>query len=110
AVGEGLASRRLPLLLIAAFSALALLLSSVGVYAMFASLAAAREREFGVRIALGSRPGAIVGLMLRQGAGWMAAGLLGGGIGMVRMVSLYSGRGYGSAKLIGASRMSSSAC
>ncbi len=95
AVGEGLASRRLPLLLIAAFSALALLLSSVGVYAMFASLAAAREREFGVRIALGSRPGAIVGLMLRQDAGWMAAGLLGGALGIVLVVRLLRGWLFG---------------
>src|SRR6185295_6703715 len=78
AVGEGLASRHLPVMLMTAFGALALLLASVGVYGMFASMAAAREREFGVRMALGSRPSAIAGLMLRQGAAWMAAGLVGG--------------------------------
>ena len=51
---DGFAVRRLPVVLMTAFGALALLLASVGVYAMFAAMAAAREREFGVRVALGS--------------------------------------------------------
>jgi putative ABC transport system permease protein len=54
----------------------------VGVYAMFASLAAAREREFGVRVALGSSRRAIATLVLRQGATWMGLGLLAGGFGV----------------------------
>ena len=91
AVGEGLASRRLPILLMTAFAALALLLASVGVYAMFASMAAAREHEFGVRLALGSPPQAIAGLMLRQGAAWMAAGLAGGALATVLVVRLLRG-------------------
>ena len=85
-VGEKLASRRLPVFLMGAFGALALLLASVGVYAMFASMAAEREREFGVRLALGSRPRAIAGLVLWQGALWMAAGLAGGALGIVMVV------------------------
>ncbi len=95
AVGEGLASRRLPVMLMTAFGAVALLLASVGVYGMFAGMAAAREREFGVRMALGSRPSAIAGLMLRQGAGWMAAGLSGGALGMILVVRLLRGWLYG---------------
>ena len=50
---------------------------------MFASMAAAREREFGVRVALGSSRQAIAGLVLRQGAVWMALGLVGGALGVV---------------------------
>ena len=95
AVGEALAARRLPVMLITAFSALALLLASVGVYGMFASMAAAREREFGVRMALGSRPSAIAGLLLRQGAGWMAAGLSGGALGVALVVRVLRGWLYG---------------
>jgi len=95
AVGAGLAPRRLPVMLMTAFGALALLLASVGVYAMFASMAAAREREFGVRMALGSRPSAIAGLLLRQGAGWMAAGLSGGALGIFVVVRLLRGWLYG---------------
>ena len=62
---------------------------------MFASMAAAREREFGVRMALGSRPRAIAGLVLRQGAGWMAAGLAGGALGIVLVVRLLRDLLYG---------------
>jgi predicted permease len=79
---SGLAARRLPVVLMTAFGGLALLLASVGVYAMFASMAAAREREFGVRIALGSSRPAIATLVLRQGGVWMLAGLMVGAVGV----------------------------
>jgi ABC-type antimicrobial peptide transport system permease subunit len=82
-------------MLMTGFGALALLLASVGVYAMFSSLAAAREREFGVRMALGSRPGEIAGLLLRQGVGWMAAGLSGGALGTALVVQLLRAWLYG---------------
>ncbi len=94
-LGEGIAGRRLPVLLMTGFGVLALLLASVGVYAMFSSLAAAREREFGIRLALGSRPGAIVALVLRQGAGWMATGLAVGALGIVVVARLVSNLLYG---------------
>jgi putative ABC transport system permease protein len=82
-IGTTFAPRRLPVVLMTAFGALALLLASVGVYAMFATMAAAREREIGVRIALGATRGGIASLILRQGGGWMAAGLVVGGAGVV---------------------------
>ena len=94
-LGEGIAGRRLPVLLMTGFGVLALLLASVGVYAMFASLAATREREFGIRLALGSRPGAIAALVLRQGAAWMAAGLAMGAFGIVLVVRLVRDLLYG---------------
>jgi putative ABC transport system permease protein len=87
-LGAGLAGRRLPVLLMTAFGALALLLASVGVYSLFASMTGAREREFGVRMALGSRPRAIAGLVLRQGMGWIAAGLAMGSLGIVIVARL----------------------
>ena len=82
-LAEGSAGRRLAVLLMAAFGALALLLASVGVYALFTSLAAAREQEFGVRMALGSSARGLVGIVLRQGAVWMAIGLAGGSAGVL---------------------------
>jgi predicted permease len=82
-VGGSFAMRRLPVVLMTAFGALALLLASVGVYAMFANMAAAREREFGVRVALGSTPRAIASLVLWQGGAWMIAGLAIGAAGVV---------------------------
>jgi ABC-type antimicrobial peptide transport system permease subunit len=82
-LADGLTARRLPVVLMTAFGVLALLLASVGVYALFANMAAAREREFGVRVALGSSRAAIAGQVLRQGALWMALGLAVGGFGVV---------------------------
>jgi ABC-type antimicrobial peptide transport system permease subunit len=91
AVGQALAPRQLSVVLTAAFSVLALLLAALGVYAMFAGMAAAREREFGIRMALGSRPSAIAGLLLRQGAGWMAAGLVAGVLGILAVIRMLRG-------------------
>lgn len=81
-VSTTFAPRRLPVVLMTAFGALALLLASVGVYAMFATMAASREREIGVRIALGATRREIASLILRQGGVWMIAGLGIGSIGV----------------------------
>jgi putative ABC transport system permease protein len=91
AVGQALAPRQLSVVLTTAFSSLALLLATLGVYAMFAGMAAAREREFGIRMALGSRPTAIAGLLLRQGAGWMTAGLVAGVLGILGVIRVLGG-------------------
>ncbi|HEY7396638.1 MAG TPA: ABC transporter permease [Gemmatimonadaceae bacterium] len=82
-VSTTFAPRRLPVVLMTAFGGLALLLASVGVYAMFATMAAAREREIGVRIALGATRRGIASLILLQGGTWMLAGLAVGGVGVV---------------------------
>ena len=94
-VDERLVARRLPMLLMTGFGALALLLASVGVYAVFDAMASAREREFGVRLALGSRRSAIAALVLKQSAWWMAAGLVGGGVGILLVVRLLRDLVYG---------------
>jgi predicted permease len=94
-VAERMSGRRLPVVLMTAFGTLALVLASVGVYAMFASMAAAREREFGVRIALGSSRAAIAGLVLRQGGVWMVVGLLAGAGGVAVVARALQGLLYG---------------
>ena len=58
-------------------------------------MTAAREREFGVRLALGSRPSAIATLVLRQGAVWIAAGLAIGAFGIVVVIRLIRDLLYG---------------
>jgi putative ABC transport system permease protein len=62
---------------------------------MFASMVAAREGEIAVRVALGSGPAAIARLVLRQGAGWMAAGLMSGMLGVVYVARLLRDLLYG---------------
>jgi predicted permease len=96
---ETVAPRRTPVVVMSAFGALALVLACVGVYAMFAAMVAAREREFGIRTAVGARSGSIVLLVLRGGIGWMAAGLAGGAVGCVLISRVVQGLLYAIAPL-----------
>lgn len=70
------ATARLSLWLIGLFAALALLLAAAGLYAVMAVAVAAREREFGVRMALGAAPARLLRLVLRGGLLQIAAGLV----------------------------------
>ncbi len=94
-VDKGYAARRLPVLLMMGFGMLALLVASVGIYAMFATMATAREREFGVRMALGSSRGAVAGLVIRQGGVWMALGLVLGAAGVFATARLVRSQLFG---------------
>jgi predicted permease len=67
--------RRLQSVLLGAFSALALLLASFGLYGVLSYTVARRTREIGIRLALGARPGAILSGVIRQAVLLAAAGL-----------------------------------
>jgi putative ABC transport system permease protein len=65
--------------LMAAFAVVALLLACLGVYALISYSVGRRSREIGVRLALGARPGDVIGMLLREtiriGSTGLAAGL-----------------------------------
>ena len=56
---------------------LALFLSAIGLYGVVSFIVARRAKEVGIRLAIGARPGEIVGLFVRQGLApmWVGAGL-----------------------------------
>ena len=80
-----MATRR-TLLLVGVFSSLALLLAMAGVYAVMAVAVVAREREFGVRMALGAVPARLTWQVLRGGMVQIAIGLM-AGIAIVLAIS-----------------------
>lgn len=66
---------RLDATLLSAFAALSLLLVVIGVYGLVAFNVAQRTRELGLRLALGSTRGGIVGLLLTESLRILALGL-----------------------------------
>ncbi|BDC49763.1 hypothetical protein F183_A20790 [Bryobacterales bacterium F-183] len=58
-----------------AFSVFALVLSAIGIYGLMSYAIARRVHEFGVRMALGARPGQVFGLVLRDTAQVAVLGL-----------------------------------
>jgi len=61
--------------LVAAVGSIAMLLAAVGLYGVIAYSVARRTREIGIRIALGARPSAVLGNVMRQGLVVAVAGL-----------------------------------
>jgi predicted permease len=78
-----LSQPRFAFVLIGSFAALALTLTIVGLYGVMTYSVTRRTREIGVRIALGAQPGAVLGMVLRD-----AAILLGAGIAVGMAASL----------------------
>ena len=67
-----------------AFGALALVLASLGLYAIAAFTVASRTREIGIRMAVGARPGEVRSMIIRQGLALAAGGVL---LGLVMAVA-----------------------
>ena len=79
-VDEALSPTRFVLVLLTAFSAMALLLAAVGLYAVLAYTVRQQTREIGIRMALGAQDRNLVRTVVGQGT-LMAA--VGAGIGLV---------------------------
>jgi putative ABC transport system permease protein len=81
AIALSLATRRLTMVLLAAFAVLALVLASVGLYGVMALTVTQRTRELGIRMALGAERTNIFKLVLGQGMTLMAIGIAIGLVG-----------------------------
>jgi putative ABC transport system permease protein len=79
-VSGAVAQPRFTVVLMAAFSGIAVLLALVGIYGVISYGVSQRTQEIGVRMALGAEREQVVNLMLRKGISMVGVGL---GIGLV---------------------------
>jgi ABC-type antimicrobial peptide transport system permease subunit len=89
-IADSLAERRFTLILFGVFAALALLLSSLGIYGVVSYLTAQRTQEIGVRVALGAQRADVLRMILGQGIKMTALGVLIGlvaAFGLTRLMS-----------------------
>jgi predicted permease len=84
-VANSLSQQRFNMLLLSAFSGLALLLAAIGIYSVLAYSVRRRMREIGVRMALGAQRSDILRMILGQGT---RLALIGTGIGIAAALGL----------------------
>jgi ABC-type antimicrobial peptide transport system permease subunit len=90
-----LAPRRFNLVLLGSFSALALVLSAVGIYGLVSFATAQRTSEIGVRIALGAGAPDILAMVMRQGLRLTLLGVALGVAGALALTRLLRGMLFG---------------
>jgi ABC-type antimicrobial peptide transport system permease subunit len=79
-ISDSMAARRFSMILLGVFAALALLLSSIGIFGVISYVVSQRTQEIGIRIALGAQRSDVLRMMLGDG---MRMTLVGVGIGLV---------------------------
>src|SRR4029077_7123356 len=81
-------TERFIFILVSSFGIVGLVLAAVGLYGLLALQVARRERECGIRSALGATARQIVQLVARQGATLLSLGLMAGALATFGVLSL----------------------
>jgi predicted permease len=95
AVAAALAARRVSLLLVSSFAAAALFLAAAGLYAVIAYGIQQRNREIGVRLALGATRATILGMIFKEGAVLLIVGIIAGFAIALAVARLLASQMYG---------------
>ena len=66
-IGRGIAQERFAMLMVGAYALLALSLAAVGLYGLLSYMVGLRQREIGIRIALGAQTRAVRAFVVREG-------------------------------------------
>jgi len=74
-IADGTARQRFTTSLLTAFSMVALLLATLGVYGVISYAVTQRVAEIGIRMALGAQPGDVIHLLVRQATVFVVIGL-----------------------------------
>jgi ABC-type antimicrobial peptide transport system permease subunit len=74
--GEGFGRQRFVLMLMSAFSVVALTLTAAGIFGLLAQMVAQRTREIGIRMALGATRAQVLGLITARGLTLTSAGVV----------------------------------
>lgn len=95
AVAAALAARRFSLLLVGSFAAAALFLAAAGLYGVISYGIQQRNREIGVRLALGATRATVLGMIFKEGAVLLAAGIIAGFAITLALARLVASQMYG---------------
>jgi predicted permease len=87
-VGASVTRQRFLSLLLGIFAVVALTLAAIGTYGILSYMVTERQREIGIRMALGAGAGQVVGLVMRQGLTMAVLGIVLGVLGAVWLSKL----------------------
>jgi predicted permease len=87
-------SRRFPMLMLAAFACLALVLAAVGIIGVVSFAVTQRIHEIGIRVALGAQQRHVIWMMVRGSMSWVLLGVAAGSAASLLVSRLLSGLLY----------------